>query len=398
MKANSTHLIKKANRCLVLNTIMEYEPMTIEDIVYKTRLSRPTVLNLIKDLTIDKIIIKSGFEETMGGRHPALYSFNTKFYFVMGIDLDLPPARLTISDLKGRNIYSRKWEIGLDSDINAIIESLVNNIEESLKESHIDKTSVIGIGVGIPGIVDTRENNAVKIDRVHGWINVPINKILNEKTGINIFIRNDAHLLAMVEKRMLNIKGENFLYVVHRSGIGMAVFINNSLYEGAHGNSGYLGHASININGEKCECGKAGCLEIYCSKRAVINNYLIQNNPKKSSNYSSLTFNDILIKADNGDKIAYKILQEAGRHLGLGISNAIKLFDVSTVIIGDLICNKNNIFFTSIYDTIKTNTNLYAINEINLRLGKLSDETYGLGGCYFVIDKFFNEPVFKLRL
>ena len=77
MKTNNLSIIKQANQCLVLNTVMDYEPITVDDIAHKTRLSRPTILTLLKQLTRDKIIYVSGRAESLGGRQAALYSINT---------------------------------------------------------------------------------------------------------------------------------------------------------------------------------------------------------------------------------------------------------------------------------------------------------------------------------
>jgi predicted NBD/HSP70 family sugar kinase len=398
VKANHSTIIKTANRFLILNTIKDYEPVTVEDIVRKTHLSRPTVLTLLKELTEGRLISKCGFAESMGGRQPALFAIDTSSYYAIGIDMDYPPIRLMISNLKGEKVYSRKWELHYGVDIPQIVESIVHHIEESIRESGIDRQAIIGVGLGMPAIINATDNAAVRIERIEGWVNIPIHTAITDRTGLKVYVRNDAHLLAMVEKKLLNIKEANFLYVLYRSGIGMAIFINNALYEGNFGNSGYIGHTAIHANGERCECGKRGCLELYCSKRAIVKQYKAAVGSVHEGAGQELTFDSVIEKADHGDPHAMHVLEAAGKIFGLHLSNAIKLLDVSSVIIGDLSCGEANIFYRTIYETIKINTSDYAIQEVTVQLGMLDEETCGLGGCHFVIEDFFSEPKLTLRI
>ncbi len=359
MKANTYGLIKTANRCLVLNTIKDYGPITTEDLVFQTRLSRPTILSLLKSLEEENIVFKSGYAENAVGRQPALFSLNNKSYFAIGIDCDLPPVRLAISDLSGNIIYSRQWEMDMDESVQSITESLSQNINASIKETNLNYDSIIGLGLGLPAIVNINENKAVRVDRVPEWRNFSLKDVLTEKTGLEIYTRNDAHLLSMVEMSFLDKQVQNALYIVHRSGIGMSIFINGKLYEGSFGNAGYIGHTCINIDGNSCECGNSGCLETYCSKRAIIKDYYEKTKTKK-------TYHDIIALADQKEDNAIAVLESAGRYLGCGIANTVKLFDATHVVLGDLDCSEENPFYKSIQTAIDKNLAGYTINEIKI--------------------------------
>lgn len=391
MKPNSYGLIKSANKALVLNTVKEYGPITTEDLVFRTRLSRPTILGTIRELSDDGLLAKAGFAESSVGRQPALFDLNTSKFFAVGIDFDFPPVRLALSNLKGELIYSREWVLDSQEEIPQIISSLIDNIHSSLSEAKIDKKDVIGIGLGLPAILNTNENKAVRIDRIRGWKNIPLKVRIEDATGLEVFSRNDAHLLGMVETSLLGQGVNNSLYVVHRSGIGMAVFINGKLYEGSYGNSGYIGHTVVDIHGPQCECGNFGCLELYCSKRAIKRAYLDLGGSKES-------YEGIVERALAGEATAFSVLHDAGTVLGYGISNAVKLFDSTHVIIGDERIEEENPFFTAICDTIHQNTADYAIQPIEVSLGQLTSSSFGLGGCHFVLDSFFHEPELKLRV
>ena len=125
--------------------------------------------------------------------------------------------------------------------------------------------------------------------------------------------------------------------VAFRTGIGMAVYQKGALYEGECGNSGYLGHTTFDKDGALCTCGKRGCLELYCSKVTMCGQYAGKTGKKEE-------FRVILAEAADGKEPARQIVQEAARCFGIAIANAVKLFDISLVVLGDLPYVENDLF------------------------------------------------------
>ena len=392
MRANSISIIKEANLCLVLNTVMEYEPVTVENIVFKTRLSRPTILNSLKELISEGIVCISGLAESLGGRQASLYSVDVSKKFAVGIDFDYPPLRLSISNIKGQPVYSRVCD--LDTSLNAleIADTIAGIIDESIAKADIDKSTVIGVGLGIPGTVDIRKNKAVKIDRLPSWVNVPIDKIIQERTGLKVYVRNNAHLLGLAEKNLLDKDTKELLYFINSVGIGMAVFIGGQMYEGTSGNAGYIGHTSIDINGELCECGGKGCVELYCSKKNIEEKYAQRKNGGK------IPYNEILKKCDEGDRDAVELFTTAGKYLGTAISNAVRMFDIPVIVVGGLGCGEDHVFFKTVKSTVIEHTASFSIREVKVLPGRLTEDDFGLGGCQFMIEKLLSQPklIFKV--
>ena len=63
---------------------------------------------------------------------------------------------------------------------------------------------------------------------------------------------------------------KNMLYIIIRSGIGMAIWNDGSLMQGEMGNSGRIGHMTVDKNGLQCKCGNRGCLGLYTSEKSMI--------------------------------------------------------------------------------------------------------------------------------
>ena len=100
-KRNNIKLLKEANKILVLQCIMKLAPISTEEILKHTGLSRPTVINLLKELTDEEIVTKAGFSESSGGRSAALLALNGEKHFALGIDFEFPAVRMAIANMKG---------------------------------------------------------------------------------------------------------------------------------------------------------------------------------------------------------------------------------------------------------------------------------------------------------
>jgi predicted NBD/HSP70 family sugar kinase/predicted transcriptional regulator len=394
IKGNNTQIVKKANKCLVLDAIRASEGISIEDIVWTTHLSRPTINKIITELLDEDIIQKNGYRISSGGRHPVLYSLNTHSWYAVGIDFEFPPMRMIVTDMYANIVFSKKWEHKYGDSEDAVVKAIIFYIRECMESIHISSKNIVGIALGIPGTVDIENNVPTIITRIPQFQGKAINKIISDELGVDVYVRNDAHLFAMIDSRMLELQNKNLLYIAYRTGIGMAILINGVPYEGNLGNSGFIGHTIVNHNGEKCICGNRGCLELYCTKGKQIEKFRIK---KRIDHNISITFNDVLSAAESGDETAIEILTEASGYLGIAIFNAVMLFDIDIVIVGDLICNDDNVFFTNLVDTVNRNAKNYS-KEITLLKGKMDDNNYAIGGCFFIIDQFFSEPKLTLRV
>lgn len=391
--SNSTRLIKTANSHLILNVIRKADAVTVEDIVRTTHLSRPTVLNIIDDLLQRDIIARVGFAESTVGRQPVLYGLSNNTYFAIGIDFEFPPVRLVVTDLSGTIRYQKNWDSSFDTEKGDIIQSLIQNIQLSMDTLHITIDNIIGIGLGIPGTVNIDRNTSEIISRIPEWNKTPLSEILSQHFPVPIYVRNDAHLMSMAVQATPLLDNQDFLYIAYRTGIGMAIIRNGRLREGRYGNSGYIGHTTVDVNGDLCSCGNRGCLETFASPTTIENKYCQVKNLSKH-----VGFDSILQLAADGDSIAVNILENAGMYFGIAIANSIKILDVPTVIIDGLNCSEEHIFIRSIEQTVNRYCSSYALEPIKVIPYQHEKGKYALGAAFFILDTFFREPKLKLSV
>ncbi len=390
MKANNSSTIKKANRFLVLDTIMSHDSITTEGIVRQTHLSRPTVLKLLNELLDSELVNKSGLSKSFGGRQAALFSFNKNAHYAIGIDMEVPSINLIISNLVGETVVSHAWDVSSEWETDELLDSITNEINNSIITSKIPREKIIGIGLGVPGTINKSTQVIVSLSRLPKLNNLPISKILEERLKFPTYILKNVDLLALAEKKYLSDSIKSFLFVRMRTGIGMAPVINDNFYEGEHGNSGYIGFTMTNLTSTAPGKTNKTNLEDFCSRAAIIDEYYKQAGIKKQ-------FLEILQLALDGDEVSVSILENAGRILGRCLANVIKLFDISYLIIEGISNCEESVLYKSITKSINQSIEDYIPLKPTIALAQQTEDERGLGGCLNIIDRFFREPQLKLR-
>ena len=405
MRGNNNRIVKRANRYLILDSIRSSNQITHEELVRITRLSDPTVRNIVNDLVQEGIVKKDGLAESTGGRQAALLKFNESSFFAMGIDIAGNKVMLAVSDLKGNIVYLCCETIDTEAEKNEVLDFLVSLCEKAILEAKISKEKVIGLGIGIPGVIDVGKDISVFVERIKSWRkDVHVVSYLEEKLEIKVYIRNDAHLLGLVEKYLYTDESiKNFIYIAMRNGIGMAIFINGDLFEGDMGNAGYIGHMKIELEGYECVCGKKGCIETLVNSKYLVEEYIQLKKEKgltadTTGAVESKYLDFFIERARSGDKEAEIILKKSGFVLGIGIANVIKILDFTHIIVGGLPKGKEDIFMPAIREAINQNTNNYLVEKVSIDYGKLTYDKAALGGCFLAIDNFFMEPKLTLSI
>lgn len=327
-------LVRKVNKYNVLQCLFDNGPLSQEEIVLKTHLSRPTVLKIVKELLEDSVIIKSGYGEASGGREPMLLDVNETGYYVAGVDFEYPKLHIGIMNLRNQPVAEAEYLFSDEESPENILEKLVQMLDEIFRESGVGSDKLIGIGVGLPGIIDSEHGISRRIERIKNWENIAVKQILEDRYKIPVHIQNDVHMLAALEKELRQDLSDDFIYVSVRSGIGMAVVLNGEIYSGLKGNAGFLGHMTVDINGPECVCGRKGCLEATAGQRPLKRRYSKESGEKLPHLDEIGDFYEFLYqRAMGGDEIADKLLMDAGVHLAYGIANVIKILEIPTVVI-----------------------------------------------------------------
>lgn len=187
---------------------------------------------------------------------------------------------------------------------------------------------LLGVGIAVPGIVDRPDEGNVDA-AVLGWSGSPLGRHLRGALGLPVLVENDVNALAVAE--ILYGRGktlDNFLVVTIGRGVGLALVADGSVYRGARGGSGELGHVVDDPDGPRCACGKRGCLEAFIGGDALAS-------MGRAAGVLGPADGDreLAARAAAGDVTAQGIYAAAGRRLGAAVGTLITVLDPEMVII-----------------------------------------------------------------
>ncbi len=394
-KGNNIKLLKEANRYLILQCVIKCAPISTEEIVKRTNLSRPTVLNVIKDLTEDNLIVRDGYSESSGGRTASLWGLDGNHHFAMGIDFEFPQVRMVIANMKSEIRASHTITYPQTIGKEELLKNLYQEFNQFIEASGISRDDIDGVGVGLPGVIDTVNGVSMNIERIHGWHNVRIQRDLQANLKLPVYIQNDVHLMGLVEKRLyLGDDITDFIYIGLRSGIGSITYQHNRPMSGEKGNAGFIGHTTLNPTGPQCCCGSRGCVDVYASKLAIADHYaqLRKEAGNPLSAEDAPDFDALVALSGAGDALAMAVLKEAGFYLGIAIANIIKTVEISRVVVGGSPALEGSVFLKAAEASMKEYLADNLGVSVSLCCGQLPEEKYGLGGCFLVFNHLFSKP------
>lgn len=393
---------KYGQKIKLVKHLYEHGTKTNNELFTALGISSPTCQTLINELIEENLIEKKGKGISIGGRKPDLYALKNESYYVLSIDMERFRIKVAIYDNNNNNISGVQiLPIAITRDFSAIAQ-LYDFVQQLLNHSTIDREKLVGIGISMPGLVDTRTGNNHTYLTSEEDNSRTLEEKLEEQFGIPVFIQNDVKSATIAECRHGLARGKSdALIVLMDWGIGLGIVMDGKLRKGSKGFSGEIGHVPFVDNGALCYCGKRGCLETVASGIALAR---MAKEGIKSGQYSLLNeLSDqeidkiephIVINAANrGDQYAINILSEVGTSLGKGIATLIQLFNPEVIILGGKISEAKQYISIPIIQSINT----YSMAEIRegtqIVLSELKQDASIIGSVCMVIDKILERQI-----
>jgi len=333
MKITPAHA-RIQNQQLILKTIYDGNGISRAQIARETKLTRPTVSNVVANLIEDGLVEEGGLAESLGGRRGITLRVPDDARHLIGLDLARGDFRGAIINLRGEIIH--RIELPLKSNDGDKAIALVYELLDQLVES--TDRPLLGIGIGAPGPVDVVKgvmHHAVNLN----WRDIPLRDLLQDRYQLPVYIANDCQVAALAEITFGKVGDDirNLVLVNIGWGVGAGIVINNQLLHGPLG-AGEIGHVVVEENGNLCTCGNQGCLETVASSRAIIQRAqdLAQQNPSSLLNQFSNSIEDISLDTirqafQNGDSDANQVVYDAGRSLGIAAANLVGILGSSRI-------------------------------------------------------------------
>jgi predicted NBD/HSP70 family sugar kinase len=244
---------------LILRELYFLGSLSCADLSERIEKSLPLTISILNELIKDGLVVESGYAPSSGGRRPAMFTLKEGKMYLLSVAMDQLVTRITIMDVQNKQINKvEKFELLLKNNP-AALDSLADRMNEVIHNAGIDKTKIIGAGIGMPGFIDF--NKGINYSFLQ-TADKTITQYLSEKLQLPVYIDNDSSLIALAEFRFGAALNKKNAMVVNVSwGVGLGMILNGELFRGQNGFAGEFSHISLFNNNKLCSCGKTGCLE-----------------------------------------------------------------------------------------------------------------------------------------
>ncbi|WP_437615405.1 ROK family protein [Erwinia sp. V71] len=309
----------------LLQLISARQGLSRSELAQFSGLSKAAISGIVRDMLAAGLVSEAETLSSSGqGRPSVKLTLRAEAAYFIGISLTAAPAQMVLINLLGEIIADCVFPLNHAPEI--LVENIRQSLPGLLAKGKISPEQVLGLGVTLSGFIDEHQANCVQ-SALLGWRNVPLAQLIQQATGIDTFLENDAKALAVSEKLFGHARTlQNFILLSHGDGIGSASFIHGALYRGAHGGAGEIAHCTIEPGGAPCRCGKRGCLDTIASLIAI-------KEQARQQQLAASSLPELERLAQNGSHAALDIVHRAGHALGLALAHLIQINDPETVLI-----------------------------------------------------------------
>ena len=382
--------MRRANRAVILTRLFREGPLSRHELAQITALSQASVSNLTGDLLAEGVIEEAGSLESDGGRPRVLLRVAPGRH-VIGADVGETRVRVELFDLSMTPLA--KADHPLDSphpDPATVVGHVLAGIESVIAQAGADPERVLGVGVGVPGVVE-RPEDAVVDAQTHDWRAVPLGAMLRAGTSLPILVDNGAKALGQAELWFGAGRGaQHAVIALVGSGVGAAVIADGASYRGAASSAGEWGHTTIAYGGRRCRCGAYGCLEAYVGAEAILDRFRQANRGRPAPGADEESALAWLIAADS--KTAQRVLDETVGYLGAGVGSLINLFNPERVVLsGWAGLALGERFLPEIRSAAERHALRQPYRQASIELGELGQDAVALGAATLPLAQLLDE-------
>ena len=224
-----------------------------------------------------------------------------------------------------------------------VASNIVKLAESLLERTGISKAEIVGLGIGSPGMIDSKKGEVVFSGNLN-WTHFPIAEETSKRIGLPVKLANDANVAALGETKFGCGKAyDNTILVTLGTGVGGGIVIDGKLFEGYRSAGAELGHAVLMVGGEQCTCGRKGCFEAYASATALIRDTKRAMEADKSSKMWEIGgLDEVTGKTPfdyyDVDESAKAVVDKYITMLGAGLTNLANEFRPEAIILGGGVC------------------------------------------------------------
>lgn len=286
--------------------------------------------------------------------------------FAIGVDLGGTNLRIAVVDTTGGVLEKISTDAEVARGRDYVLDEMCKSVR-ALAAKFGDAGRLMGIGIGVPGIIDRQTGLVHESPNLPGWRDYPVRDEIERRLRTNVILENDANAAALGEKWLgIASQVDDVCMLTLGTGVGGGIVLQGKIWHGMKGMAGELGHTTVDPYGVKCGCGNQGCLEQYASATAVKRMALeaiargeAPELAKAMDRDPEFSAKAIYQMAVEGDEPARHIFQLVGQALGIALANVINIFNLPMYVIGGGVSNAWDAFAPAMFDQVRKRSFVY---------------------------------------
>ncbi len=399
--------IRERDKAIIFDIIRRFGPLSRVQIEQMGDLRPATISQVSRELIDEGSIREAGLSDNPTGRKQILLEMNRDAGVILAVDCDpdfIVVGALNYAPAFIHPIHSEATDLSHGAD--GLVAQMFRCLRSLIEAAQIPVSSIMGIGVGDPGMVDTLNGLSVMATTIDFWRDIPLRKLFEQEFGVPCIVVNNTRSRTLAE-RMLGAgeQSDDLIFIQYGRGIGAGIISGGRMIQGCSWAAGEFGHTHVTENGPPCKCGSFGCIEAISDigalearlKRAVASGGFSECVKLAGGDVDRITGWQVLEAARLGDKMSIALVEEMGECLGLGIANMINLFNPSLVLLDKRLALAGELVLDQVKRTVKRQALAYSAQSVACRFASLDDANL-LGAALVVLEDKFEVPAVKPRL
>jgi predicted NBD/HSP70 family sugar kinase len=365
----------------ILTLLRSGEQWTRSEIVRSTGFARATVSQRLEALMALGYVIQSEGVSS-GGRPPETFVFNKAGGVVLAADIGGSHTRVGVTDLVGGVLAEAERDIDVAEGPEAVLGWVHEEFDRLLSQLGPEQSRVWGVGVGLPGPVDSDSGRLVSPPTMPGWDGFDVPGFFRARYGLTPVVDRDANILALGEHRSAWLEHQNIVVLKVGMGLGCGIIANGQLVRGAQGAAGDIAHLPRGED-RPCRCGNRGCTEATAGGWAIAQEL-------ETLGHDVRTSEDIVRLSRAGNFDAVRLVRQAGRVIGEVVADVVGLLNPSVVVVGGNLSVCREPLLAGIREVVYSRSQPLSTRDLEITHARLTVQAGIVGASQMVRDRLFD--------
>ncbi len=395
-------LIHEPNEVRILQVVRARGEISRIEIAKSVNLHKGTITDLVAKL------IRAGFLEETGqvvssnrvGRKRILLRFRPLAGLVAGVDIGMTHAQVALTDLNADILQESSFDYPVDASSKEVLRKVASTIHDLLVATKHKQSKLVGIGIGVQGVVDTRTNSLVLSHNKKGWEGESLSSVLEGQFHVPVYVENDVKTMTIGEYLLGAAKGiRDFIHIWVGEGLGAGIMINGYLLHGITSSAGEVGYNSLESTGMYAER-----FPLIYNEQVMFGDILTDTNLVESyrrhataRDQPAPTVAGVAQRAGAGDEIARRVIDEYVSMLSIVCINMVNILNPELILVGGKLAQSLPDVATMLQNRIHRDLLGPPAEAVRVRPAKHGKNGVILGAVSLVLYELF-EPLHSIRM